>query len=252
MEAVKNLFRKFRKREVEKAAAGFPEYNALLLRLAKGHEVDDPKGTQLLLEALGKTEADVAADAQTMAKRLQAAEAHRKHAEAGQLVADTESTMNSVAGEMEAFKEQWTPRMDAATIAHREARAQWDSTSWGERALRETCLDPVILNREAELAEQYAPLGERLREAQDKRADLARYTASYEKAAESAKEDEERYRHSEQWAEKYKREHKQAKERLQAHLDRVSALDSEIAELQQQRRDIDAERAELNQRKMAV
>lgn len=166
MNAVKELFSRIGKRKVEKQAQGWPEYKSLLVALARGEDVD-PDHAKLLIEAMGKSQDDLAKDVTAMEKRISAVVRHRQHQEAAKQIGPADQELAGLQAKLAEAHRKYDPLIRDAQSRRQAIEAEMTATAGAEKELVNTCLDPAILEREKELRSevaQYHPRRQQLQE----------------------------------------------------------------------------------------
>jgi hypothetical protein len=246
------LIGRMTRRVIDEKSDAFQHYRRLLMELAQDADLDvDEVQAAIILQAAGKTTADLATDLETMRQRLswsrQLSERSRHQAE----LAKAKAEHAKATAELNEANARLRPAIDAAYSRMKILEKLLTSCSFAEHELTQSCLDPAIVAAEKSLLTERQELQAKFADANqevDRHRNLHRLAESHitemtrrlEKlpSGDAVAIGDLKRRLKEQQAEKASRS------------ERLDAAIAEARPIQQRLQAIEAELADLRQRKL--
>lgn len=252
---IKELFRKKRQKVSDAVRPIRQRYLELVRSLASGEEIDEEE-VFAITDELGVDEQKLSADVSTMQQRLKYAQQLEQNRQAAMSHAGIMADLERLNDEYAKFVAKWQPRKDAVAQALKDNDLVIATTNGAESKLLESCLDPEILDRQAELNERRKKVGTELYDLQN---DVARWKAkiahSYATIGEVERENSKmplsfteygqdlRDKGKAARLQQAKDKHEATKQSAQPAFDRFEQLQAEV-------RKLDAEQLQLNKLKL--
>ncbi len=150
MSIVTELFGKIRQRQVETAIDTFKPYRELLISLATGKSID-PEEAEIILDQHCKSQAELEADSETMRRRLVSAKQLNDGIDAADIIRETSAKIATLVRELDQLVRDRQVKINELRAQCAEAEQKTLKEISAETQLRQSILDPSILQEETEL-----------------------------------------------------------------------------------------------------